>query len=70
MAEIINLREFRKSRDRKSKATRAKQNRAVSGRSKIERETDRDAAERAKAEIDAKKLDRGDNAPDQPVEPE
>ncbi|NKB55603.1 MAG: DUF4169 family protein [Alphaproteobacteria bacterium] len=58
MAEIINLREFRKSRDRKAKSTNAARNRAVSGRTKAEAARDEDAAKRAKAEIDSNKIDR------------
>ena len=69
MAEIINLREFRKSRDRKSNSTNAAQNRAKSGRSKAETARDQDAAERADAEIDGKQLEHGKTRRDQPPDP-
>ncbi len=67
MAEIINLREYRKSKDRKSKSSRSAQNRAKSGRNKAETSRDRDLAERTNAEIDGKKLERGES--DQPADP-
>jgi len=56
MAEIINLREFRKNRARKSKSARAVENRARSGRSKAELARDQNALDRADAEIDGKKI--------------
>ena len=62
MAEIINLREFRKARSRKSKSAEAARNRALSGRTKGETARDRDAEQRAETEIDDKRLDR--EAPD------
>tara|TARA_Y100000588_G_scaffold315062_1_gene342967 strand:+ start:1104 stop:1310 length:207 start_codon:yes stop_codon:yes gene_type:complete len=61
MAEIINLREFRKSRERTSKSAWAAENRAKSGRNKAEAARDRDAADRAKAEIDGKKIECGES---------
>lgn len=67
MAEIINLREFRKSRDRKSKSARAAENRAKSGRTKAESARDKDSLSRAEAEIEGKKLDRSDT--DRPAGP-
>jgi hypothetical protein len=67
MAEIINLREYRKSKTRKSKSSRAAENRAKSGRSKFETAQNRDTIGRAKAEIDGKKIDRGES--DRPAEP-
>ncbi len=67
MAEIINLREYRKSKDRKSKSSRAAQNRAKSSRNKAETTRDRDLTERANAEIDGKKLERGGS--DRPADP-
>ncbi len=68
MAEIINLREFRKSRNRKSKFTSATENRARSGRNKAEMARDQAAADCAEAVIDGKKIDRSEN--DRPAEPE
>jgi len=68
MAEIINLREFRKSRDRKSKSARAAENRVRSGRNKAETAHDQVAGDCADAELDGKKIDRGES--DRPAEPE
>ncbi len=48
MAEVINLRQARKARDRKVRATEADANRAAFGRTKAERA----ANEAAKARID------------------
>ncbi len=56
MAEIINLREFRKRKDRKTKSTKAARNRALSGRSKTEKTRDEDNAEHAKSNLDGKKI--------------
>lgn len=61
MAEIINLREFRKNRARKSKSARAVENRARSGRSKAELARDQNALDRADAEIDGKKIGCGES---------
>ena len=58
MAEIINLREFRKSRDRKAKSRKAARNRVLSGRTKAETVRDEDSAKRARAEMDGKIIDR------------
>jgi hypothetical protein len=65
MAEIVNLRDFRKKKEREAKAGQAAQNRALSGRTKVEKMLDRDAAERTKAELDAKKLE-GPKKPEDP----
>ncbi|MES2989204.1 MAG: DUF4169 family protein [Pseudomonadota bacterium] len=48
MAEVINLRQARKARDRKVRATEADANRALHGRTKSERAND--AAEQARRE--------------------
>lgn len=66
MAEIINLREFRKNKERSAKSSRASQNRAKFGRSKIEKARERDTIERANADIDGKKLELDET--DQPTE--
>jgi hypothetical protein len=60
MAEIINLREFRKRKERKSKSSQAAQNRARSGRNKAETTRDEDALRRTESEIESKKLDRAE----------
>jgi hypothetical protein len=56
MAEIINLRDFRKSKKRGSKSREAAQNRALSGRNKAETARDKDIAVRTKSGLDGKKL--------------
>ncbi|MFC5387472.1 DUF4169 family protein [Aquamicrobium segne] len=48
MAEIVNLRQFRKRKAREDKAHKATQNRALHGRSKAKRAVD--SAEQAKAD--------------------
>jgi hypothetical protein len=64
MAEIVNLREFRKKKEREEKASRAARNRALAGRTPLEKTRDREAAERAKTELDHKKLE-GPGEPDE-----
>ena len=58
MAEIINLREFRKARNRKSKSAKAARNRALHGRSEADTARERGAIERANDEIDGKRIER------------
>ena len=54
MAEIVNLREFRKKKNRQAKAVKAARNRALSGRGKPDKERDRAALERQETELDGK----------------
>ena len=68
MAEIINLREFRKSRERKAKSAKAAGNRARSGQSKADAAREKSIAEREKAEFDGKLLDRATSESDKPGE--
>ncbi len=63
MAEIVNLREFRKKRARDEKASEAARHRALAGRTTAEKARDQDAADRAKSGLDSRKLD-GSNGPD------
>ncbi len=58
MAEIINLREFRKAQNRRSKSAKAAGNRARHGQSKDDAARHNSAAERANAEFDGKQLER------------
>ncbi len=52
MAEIVNLRQFRKGKVREQRAAAAEQNRALHGRSKSEKQRDRLQAENAERLID------------------
>jgi hypothetical protein len=52
MADIVNLRTARKHKARAEKDRAAEQNRALYGRSKAERERDRQAAEKVEKFID------------------
>jgi len=58
MAEIVNLRRARKSRDRAQAEKDAEANRRKFGRTKAEREQKNAEAARAMREHDGKKLDR------------
>ena len=52
MADIVNLRQARKQKARSDKERQAEQNRALHGRSKADRERDRQLAEKADKFID------------------
>lgn len=56
MAELINLRQARKKRERLARETRAEQNRAKHGVSKKERSTQEAEAARMRREFDGKKI--------------
>jgi hypothetical protein len=56
MADIVNLRMARKHKARADKERVAEQNRALHGRSTVERERDRQGAERAEKFIDGHRL--------------
>jgi hypothetical protein len=58
MAEIVNLRQARKQKARAAKEQAADRNRALQGRSKAERQRDRQAAESARAFLDGHRLDK------------
>lgn len=49
MADIVNLRQARKQKARATKEKAAEENRAIHGRSKAEKQRDREAAERSDA---------------------
>ena len=57
MGEIVNLNRYRKQRERLQKEQEAGLNRTRAGRSRVEKQAERTAAERARRELDGKKLD-------------
>lgn len=58
MAEIVNLRRFRKQKGRIEAQKTAEQNRSLHGRTKAERERDRAEKAAAKAHLDGHRRDR------------
>jgi hypothetical protein len=58
MAEIVNLRRARKDKARQQRESEANANRRRFGRTKAEKAGDKDAQERARREVDGKKIDR------------
>jgi len=60
MAEIINLRQARKQRDRQEKESRAAANRVRFGRTKAERRQARDEEARKARDLDGKRREEGD----------
>lgn len=58
MAEIVNLRRARKDKARWQRESEADANRRRFGRTKAEKAADKDAQERARREVDGKKIDR------------
>lgn len=52
MAEIVNLRQFKKGKAREQRAAAAEQNRALHGRSKTEKLRDKLQAEKAERLVD------------------
>lgn len=56
-AEIINLNQFRKARDKSQKAEKAAENRRKFGRTKAERLAEEKAQTDSKTELDGKELD-------------
>ncbi|HWI27064.1 MAG TPA: DUF4169 family protein [Stellaceae bacterium] len=57
MAEVVNLRQFRKQRQRREAEKTAETNRARHGSSKAEREKLRRESEKASKDLDGKRLD-------------
>lgn len=57
MGEVINLRSFRKSKERDERARKASENRAVNGRSKAERKRDDVDKEATISFLDKRKLE-------------
>lgn len=58
MAEIVNLRRARKDKARRQRESEADANRRRFGRTKPEKAADKDAQDRARRDIDNKKIDR------------
>lgn len=52
MAEVVNLRQFKKGKAREQRAATADQNRALHGRSKSEKQRDKMQAEKAERLIE------------------
>ncbi len=65
MADVVNLRQFRKQKARDDREAAAEQNRALHGRTKAEKERDRIAAERAGKFVDGHRRDRDPEKSDQ-----
>jgi hypothetical protein len=57
MAEIVNLRQARKQRDRREKAAQAEQNRALHGRTKAEKARDLHERDAARSHVEAHRRD-------------
>jgi hypothetical protein len=58
MAEIVNLRRVRKDKARQQRESEADANRRRFGRTKAEKAADKNAQDRARRDIDSKKIDR------------
>ena len=57
MAEIVNLRRARKDKAKREREAEADANRRRFGRTRVEKNADRDAAERSARLIDGKRLE-------------
>lgn len=57
MAEIVNLNRWRKAKSRDEKNQQAQANRVAFGRTKAEKQADRQHSEHQQAVLDGKKLD-------------
>jgi hypothetical protein len=57
MAEIVNLRQFRRQKARAEAEKRAEQNRAVTGRTKAEKQRDRLEKDSARSFLDGHRRD-------------
>ncbi|GGD12096.1 DUF4169 family protein [Aquisalinus flavus] len=64
MADIVNLRRFRKARKRADAETAADANRRRHGRSKPEKQKDALEADQARRTLDGARLDKPDTSPD------
>jgi hypothetical protein len=62
MAEVVNLKRFRKRSEREQSAREADANRARFGRSKAERDASRQRAQRASDLLDQHRIDGGDES--------
>jgi len=61
MADIVNLNQYRKKKAQENRKSESGQNRVKSGQPKWRRASERQARDREQAEIDAKKLERGED---------
>lgn len=61
MADIVNLRQFRKTKARSEKESQAEQNRLTFGRTKSEKTLTKALNEKAERTLDQKKLDKSDD---------
>lgn len=61
MAEVVNLRQARKEKARAAKEQAAERNRALHGRSKAEKQRDRQAADGARTFLDGHRRDKDRN---------
>ena len=57
MADVVNLNRFRKMREREDREKVAEANRVRFGRTKAEKQRDRQERERQAGELDGKKVD-------------
>jgi hypothetical protein len=57
MGEVINLNRFRKLRDQRRREQEAESNRAKFGRTRTESQLERKTQERARRDLDGKKID-------------
>lgn len=64
MGEIVNLRRVKRQRARAEAAAEAAENRARHGRTGAQKAAERDSAARARASLDAKRLDRASDTND------
>jgi len=62
MAEVVNLKRFKKRSEREQSAREAEANRAKFGRSKAEREANAQRAQRASDLLDQHRVDSGDES--------
>lgn len=58
MADVVNLRRARKDKQRREREAEADANRRRFGRTKAEKASDQDGRDRARREIDDKRLER------------
>ena len=57
MGDVVNLRQFRKAKNRAEKEARAEENRVRHGRSKAEKEGERMTCEKEARDLDGKQRD-------------
>jgi Domain of unknown function (DUF4169) len=61
MTEIINLKQARKDKARRERSSEADANRRRFGRTRAEKQADKDAAERARKSLDDRRLEPDDS---------